>query len=104
MQLLDKSPNVTEKIKKKISQGILELDAVTDYNPENWAAFWLKGKGYQVLGDHEKANIEFKASFEIQKENSKSKKSETEFGFFMIEKDNAKKQTNFFTQQQYSNN
>jgi Flp pilus assembly protein TadD len=69
MQLLNHAPKVTESVRREVLGGIRDLDAVTTYNPANWAAFWIKGKGYQLLGDHESANREFKASFEIQKEN-----------------------------------
>lgn len=69
MQLLDRDPRVTKAVREQVTRGIRDLDAVTTFNPGNWAAFWIKGKGYQVLGSHEAANKEFKASFEIQKEN-----------------------------------
>jgi len=55
--------------KKKISEGIMYLDVVTQINPDNWAAFWLKGKGYQALNDSSSAYNEFNASYSIQKEN-----------------------------------
>ncbi len=55
--------------KKKIKEGIMYLDAVTKMNPENWAAFWIKGKGYQALADSSSACTEFKSSYSIQKEN-----------------------------------
>lgn len=54
---------------KKIKEGIMYLDAVTKINPENWAAFWIKGKGYQALADNSSAYAEFKSSYSIQKEN-----------------------------------
>ncbi len=69
MQLLGRNPTITKQAKNEVEQGIRDLDAVTAYNPENWAAFWIKGKGYQVLGAHRAANHEFKASFDIQKKN-----------------------------------
>jgi len=69
MQLLDRDPRVTKAVREQVTRGIRDLDAVTTYNPGNWAAFWIKGKGYQVLGAHEAANREFKASFDIQKQN-----------------------------------
>lgn len=53
----------------KIKEGIKYLDAVTKINPENWAAFWLKGKAYQALDHPQSAYNEFKKSFDIQKEN-----------------------------------
>ncbi|QQL44427.1 tetratricopeptide repeat protein [Sulfuriroseicoccus oceanibius] len=69
MQLLNRDPKVTKKLIEQVTRGIADLDAVTAYNPGNWAAYWIKGKGYQVLGDPQAANAEFKASFDIQKEN-----------------------------------
>lgn len=69
MQLLDRDPRVTKAVREQVTRGIRDLDAVTTFNPENWAAFWIKGKGYQVLGAHEAANREFKASFDIQRQN-----------------------------------
>lgn len=53
----------------KIKKGIKYLDAVTKINPENWAAFWLKGKAHQTLGESRSAYDEFEKSFDIQKEN-----------------------------------
>lgn len=69
MQLLERDPRLTKKARNQVSRGIRDLNAVTAYNPQNWAAYWIKGKGYQVLGDQRGANSEFKASFDIQKEN-----------------------------------
>lgn len=69
MQLLDRHPKFDEQVRREVEGGIRDLDAVTLYSPENWAAFWIKGKGYQLLGNHNAANEQFKASFGIQKEN-----------------------------------
>ncbi|NLX26069.1 MAG: hypothetical protein GXY61_08960 [Lentisphaerae bacterium] len=60
---------ITPPQKRKVSDGIMYLDAVTKINPENWAAFWIKGKGYQALNDSLSAYTEFKSSYSIQKEN-----------------------------------
>jgi tetratricopeptide (TPR) repeat protein len=70
MKLHGRDPNLTDAARDEVSRGIRDLDAVTAYNPQNWAAFWLKGKGYQVLGDHQAAHGEFRASFNIQKDNA----------------------------------
>src|SRR4030095_6542389 len=69
MKLLGRNPKVTKRIRIEVTASIKHLDAVTAYAPQNWAAFWTKGKGYQVLDEHIAANAEFKSSFEIQKEN-----------------------------------
>lgn len=61
-----------EKIKKpkkqNIKKGIAYLDAVTKIDPENWSAYWIKGKGFQALGFSESAYKEFRLSFELQKQ------------------------------------
>ena len=69
MQLLDRNPKITKTVREEVTQGIRDMDAVTAYNPQNWAAFWIKGKAHQVLGEHKAANSAFKASFDIQREN-----------------------------------
>lgn len=56
--------------KDKIKEGIKYLDAVTKINPENWAAFWLKGKAYQSLGHPQSAYNAFKKAFDIEKDNA----------------------------------
>jgi tetratricopeptide (TPR) repeat protein len=70
MRLLGKIPKMTQKAHAEVSRGIKDLDAVTAYNPQNWAAFWVKGKGYQALGNHALARTEFMASLSIQRGNS----------------------------------
>jgi hypothetical protein len=69
MQLLERRPKVTKKARRQARHGIALLDAVTDYNPQNWSAFWTKGKAYQFLGEHRLANAEFRASFSVEQHN-----------------------------------
>ena len=69
MHLHGRNPTINGGAKRQIVEGIRDLDAVTDYNPRNWAAYWYKGKGFQVMGDQSAANSSFKDSFAIQKEN-----------------------------------
>lgn len=54
---------------KKLLEGIRYLDAVTKINPNNYSAFWVKGKAYQTLERHENAYQEFEKSFALNKEN-----------------------------------
>ena len=51
-----------------LKEGIRYLDAVTKINPNNFAAFWLKGKAYQALKDSENAYSQFNESFKLNKE------------------------------------
>ena len=69
MQLLGREPKVSKGVRDQVSKGIADLNAVTAYNPNNWSAFWIKGKGYQVLGDRKAAKAEFEKSFLIQRAN-----------------------------------
>jgi Flp pilus assembly protein TadD len=54
---------------ENIRKGIELLNEATLLNTSNWPAYWIKGKGYQALGESESAYSEFKKSYEIQKDN-----------------------------------
>ena len=69
MKLHGREPRLSKRDKQAVLEAIRDLDAVTNYKPGNWAAFWIKGKGYQTLSDHRAARAEFQAAFAIQKEN-----------------------------------
>lgn len=58
------------KAREEINRGISTLERVLVLNPQNWAACWVIGKGYQALGDHERAYEAFKASWAVHKENA----------------------------------
>jgi tetratricopeptide (TPR) repeat protein len=58
-----------KKMEGEIKTGIEYLDAVTKINSNNYSAYWVKGKGYQVLKMHKNAYDEFNYSFKINKEN-----------------------------------
>lgn len=60
----------SRKAQKDIQTGIAKLKQVVELNPQNWAAYWVMGKGYQALGDHQNAYESFKASWGIHKENA----------------------------------
>jgi tetratricopeptide (TPR) repeat protein len=68
--LSNKSPVLDKKAEVNIIEGIRYLDAVTQINPLNFAAFFIKGKGYQTLEQHENAYFQFEKSFQLNKENS----------------------------------
>jgi len=65
----NKIPKLTTDGSKNIRRGIHDLQAVTAYNPSNWNAFWIIGKGYQALREPELAYQNFKAARELNKEN-----------------------------------
>jgi len=55
----------TRDARAQILEGIRLLSTVTEAKPENWAAFWLMGKGHQSLRDHVAAEGAFKRSYAI---------------------------------------
>jgi len=57
------------KARRDVDRGIALLKAVVVYNPTNWAAWWVMGKGYQAVNETEKSCHAFGKSFEIQKAN-----------------------------------
>ncbi|MEL6625708.1 MAG: tetratricopeptide repeat protein [Bacteroidota bacterium] len=54
--------------KKLIKEGIQHLDTVTSINPENAFAFWIKGKGYQVLEQFDHAYHAFEEAYRLEPE------------------------------------
>jgi tetratricopeptide (TPR) repeat protein len=52
-----------------LKKGIVFLDAVTQINPENDSAFWVKGKAYQAMKMDKEAYEEFNTSFNLNKTN-----------------------------------
>lgn len=67
--LLGKSPRSDKNKETRLLEGIRYLDAVTQINPDNFGAFWFKGKAYQALNQHEQAYQAFEKSFELNKQN-----------------------------------
>ena len=60
----------SNQAKADITRGIALLNAVIAYNTNNWAAWWTMGKGYQALGQSDKACDAFGKSYAIQKQNA----------------------------------
>lgn len=67
--LLGKSPRSDKNKETRLLEGIRYLDAVTQINPDNFGAFWFKGKAYQALNQHEQAYQAFEKSFDLNKQN-----------------------------------
>jgi len=68
--LSDQSPQLDKKGETKLLEGVRYVDAVTQINPNNFAAYWFKGKAYQALNKHGSAYSQFEKSFELNKDNS----------------------------------
>lgn len=56
------NPLNTENLRK----GIKGLNRVIAKVPQSWPSFWMLGKAYQVLCEHEKAFQAFHAAHKIQ--------------------------------------
>ena len=65
-----RNPAVTGRARKDVNHGIELLQAVVNINTQNWSAYWVMGKGYQSLGESEKACDAFAHSFALQKQNA----------------------------------
>jgi tetratricopeptide (TPR) repeat protein len=63
-------PADSSKVKAEIARGIALLDAVVAFNTNNWSALWIIGKGYQALGEPDKACDAFGKSYAIQRQNA----------------------------------
>jgi tetratricopeptide (TPR) repeat protein len=60
---------VTSSAGAELRHAIEMLDAVTEFAPTNWSAFWIKGKAYQALEDRKAACAAFKSAFDLQDKN-----------------------------------
>jgi tetratricopeptide (TPR) repeat protein len=65
-----RNPIITGRARKDVTHGIELLQAVVSINSQNWSAYWVIGKGYQSLGESEKACDAFAQSFALQKQNA----------------------------------
>ena len=70
IRLLDRSSKLTDAARADLRQGITYMQAVTQYNPRNWAALWIEGKAYQALDDNAAANKAFEAAYKLQPGNA----------------------------------
>jgi len=61
----DSSDPATPQAQAQIREGIRLLSTVVDAKPNNWAAYWLIGKGFQALREHPAAAAAFKQSYAI---------------------------------------
>jgi Flp pilus assembly protein TadD len=62
-------PADTAEARQQLRRAISLLQQVVEIRPDNWAAYWIMGKGYQALDDSDNACDAFGKSFALQKEN-----------------------------------
>ncbi len=60
----------TARARRDLAKGIDNLKTVVQINPDNWAAYWIMGKGYQAQGMSSEACDAFASAYTIQKENA----------------------------------
>lgn len=70
MRLFEQTPEITQSASEELTDGVAYMRAVTEYNPRNWAAFWIEGKAYQALGQNAAANAAFQAAYNLQRGNA----------------------------------
>jgi tetratricopeptide (TPR) repeat protein len=71
MQLhgVDVKPANTEKAREELDRGVILLQKVVEMNSDNWAAYWVMGKGFQALKQSENACDAFGKAFAIKNDN-----------------------------------
>ena len=65
----DRAPAQRDHRTKDLLVGIACLDRALELAPTNWAAFWLRGKAYQALGDHARSAESFRSAYRIRPAN-----------------------------------
>ena len=65
----DRAPAQSDRRTRELLVGIACLDRALELAPTNWAAFWLRGKAYQALGDHARSADSFRSAYRIQPQN-----------------------------------
>ncbi len=65
----NRAPAQSDRRTRELLVGIACLDRALELAPRNWAAFWLRGKAYQALGDHERSADSFRSAYRIQPQN-----------------------------------
>jgi Flp pilus assembly protein TadD len=66
MTLANRGVAKTDDREAHLQAGIACLDRVLALSPTNWAAFWMRGKALQALGEHPRAVKSFASAYDIQ--------------------------------------
>ena len=54
---------------KDLREGVRYLDVVVGIKPDNWAAWWLRGKAEEALSEHEAAYDSLRRAYEVSDKN-----------------------------------
>jgi tetratricopeptide (TPR) repeat protein len=65
MRLAGRKPSASRRRDADLREGIGYLDAALQLVPGNWAAWWVRGKAQQALGDHEAAYESLRRAYAI---------------------------------------
>jgi tetratricopeptide (TPR) repeat protein len=60
MRLFGRQPNSTPQGEAQLREGVSLLDVALALSPEQWVAWWLRGKAQQALDDHDLAYEAFR--------------------------------------------
>jgi tetratricopeptide (TPR) repeat protein len=69
MDLHDRKPTLSGTREAELREGIRLLQRAVAILPTSWPAHWLIGKGYQALGDHERAYGAFRQAARVNQDN-----------------------------------
>jgi tetratricopeptide (TPR) repeat protein len=69
MKLHGRISRVDERAATDLREGVRYLDIVVGIKPDNWAAWWVRGKAEQALGEHEAAYASFGRAYAINDQN-----------------------------------
>jgi tetratricopeptide (TPR) repeat protein len=65
MKLHGRIAVVDARAARDLREGVGYLDVVVGIKPDNWAAWWVRGKAEQALSEHEAAYDSFRRAYEI---------------------------------------
>jgi tetratricopeptide (TPR) repeat protein len=68
--LHDREPAPSPAKEAEVRQGVRLLQRAVAVQPKSWPAWWVLGKGYQALGDHEGACEAFRQANRLCKDNA----------------------------------
>ncbi len=70
IELHERRQELSPQHRSQVEQGIALLERHLEASPESWPAMWFAGKGYQALGQHQKALEQFRASLALKADQS----------------------------------
>src|SRR6185312_10454776 len=69
MKVADRATHDDGRAQSDLREGLAYMDIVVGLRPDNFAAWWVRGKAQQALNDHESAYDSFRRSYAINDQN-----------------------------------